>query len=87
MPEPKASERDKEHFRKIGEALNPPIKPITQAERMRQMNFGAYVEWLQGAREFMIALKGKLSPCRYDGIENGHARAIRLGLLKYGKNT
>lgn len=84
-----ASEKDKEHFRKIGEALNPPIQKITKEEWIKTVSFNEYVEWLCQGRELALSMRKArpLAPSSAEGAERAFKRAIQLGLVRYGKST
>ncbi len=77
------SQRDRELFRKLGEALNPPIVKITKEEKIKSFDLAAYFSFLDESRQLIIGLKGFIFPSETTGIENGHERAKKLGLLRY----
>lgn len=51
------SERDKMIFKKLGEALNPPWPKVTRQERMKQVDFLEYLQFIDDARDLMRELK------------------------------
>ena len=80
---PTVTQKDREIFRKIGEALNPPIQKVTIQEKLAQMNLEKYLDFLDDAFDLMEELKkGPLLLPPPTGINAGFEKAKKLGLLK-----
>ena len=75
------NEKDKRYFKLLGEALKEEPKRLSKEEKIEQASLEAYLEYIGGARDFMLALKGCLTPD--PGVaEEVHRKAVELNMIK-----